>query len=69
MKKTIVFAALVASAMAFAKELVWNGGAGGTWNDTAEVWLDGATPCAWEDGATAVFSLSATPVPASWPFM
>ena len=56
MKKTILFVALVASAMAFAKELVWNGGAGGTWSDTAEVWLDGATPCAWEDGATAVFS-------------
>ena len=46
MKKTILFVALVASAMAFAKELVWNGGAGGTWSDTAEVWLDGATPCA-----------------------
>ena len=29
---------------------------GGTWNDTAETWLDGASPCAWEDGATAVFS-------------
>ena len=56
MKKTIMFVALVASAMAFAKDLVWNGGAGGTWSDTAEVWLDGATPCAWEDGATAVFS-------------
>ena len=47
------FAACVAG---FARDLVWNGGAGGTWDDTSETWLDGSTPCAWEDGAIAVFN-------------
>ena len=57
MRMQLVFAAVMISATTgLAKDLVWNGGAGGTWNDTASVWLDGATPCAWEDGATAVFS-------------
>ena len=55
-RQLIGMAVLVAGAAVFAKDLVWNGGAGGTWNDTAETWLDGAAPCAWEDGATAVFS-------------
>ena len=55
-RQLIGMAVLVAGAAVFAKDLVWNGGAGGTWNDTSETWLDGAAPCAWEDGATAVFS-------------
>ena len=56
MKRLVLMAAVAAGVVGLAKDLVWNGGAGGTWSDTAEVWLDGATPCAWEDGATAVFS-------------
>ena len=56
MKRLVLMAAVAAGVAGLAKDLVWNGGAGGTWSDTAEVWLDGATPCAWEDGATAVFS-------------
>ncbi len=56
MKRLVLMAAVAASVAGLAKDLVWNGGAGGTWNDTSETWLDGAAPCAWEDGATAVFS-------------
>ena len=57
MKKMLMVVAMAACAAGFAKELTWNGGAGDTWDDTSLTWRDGpVTLCAWEDGATAVFS-------------
>ena len=57
LKRGFVFAACALTGLSvFAKDLVWNGGAGDAWTLSAPVWLDGSTPCAWENGATAVFS-------------
>jgi len=56
--RLMVFAvSALAGLVAFSKDLVWNGGAGDAWTLPAPVWLDGSTPCTWENGATAVFSV------------
>ena len=39
--------------------LTWNGADGAAWT-TGENWLDGETPAAWTDGASAVFPADAT---------
>ena len=33
--------------------LTWNGSGGDAWNATSGNWLDGETPTAWVDGASA----------------
>ena len=59
-------AALVAAAICVAAmpsfadtTLTWNGADGASWT-TGENWLDGETPSAWVDGASAVFPSAAT---------
>ncbi len=54
-----VAAALPSWADADGKTLTWNGADGASWT-TGENWLDGETPSAWVDGASAVFPSAAT---------
>ena len=42
------------------RPLVWNGGAGATWNGADANWLSGAAATAWESGAQAVFGEGGT---------
>ena len=65
MKHTTVFAAIAVMCVAVAlpsfadTTLTWNGADGASWT-TGENWLDGETPSAWVDGASAVFPSAAT---------
>ena len=58
MKKIACLGVMMAASAAFADTYTWNGASGAAWT-TGENWLDGETPSAWTDGASASFGAGA----------
>ena len=58
MKKIACLGAMMAACAAFADTCTWNGADGAAWT-TGENWLDGETPSAWVEGASALFGTDA----------
>ena len=59
MKKIACLGVMMAASAAFADTYTWNGATGAAWA-TGENWLDGETPAAWTDGASASFGAGAS---------
>ena len=58
MKKIACLGVMMAASVAFADTYTWNGASGAAWTP-GENWLDGETPSAWTDGASASFGSGA----------
>ena len=57
LKKIALIGLCACVAGAGGETLTWNGTDGGAWDGTAQNWMDEAgRPCAWKDGAEAVFA-------------
>ena len=55
MKRAILLCGVLVCGFADAQTLTWNPTVSGVWDLTSENWLDGVTPSAWVQGASAVF--------------